>query len=89
MPVDLAFELSYLLGDKLGEEVEVKDWSFEPGDATLCITVVFRGRERRACIQVKPCKNITDEAKAARCLAKNLVNNEKLLSQLAEELKQG
>ena len=87
MPVDLAFELSYLLSDKLGEDVEVVEWSFEPSDATLCIKALVAGVERRACIQVKPCRNITDEAKASRCLAKNLVNNERLLEKLVEQLK--
>ena len=87
MPVDLAFELSYLLSDKLGEDVEVKEWSFEPSDATLCVRVATGTGEKQACIQVKPCKGIADEAKAARCIAKNLVNNEKLVEQLAEQLR--
>ncbi len=85
--VDLAFELSYLLSDQLGVEVEVLDYEFNPEDALLCVIVAMNGEKKRACIHVKACKGLTDKVKQARCLSKTLTSSEKLVKELAEKLK--
>ncbi|AEM38878.1 hypothetical protein Pyrfu_1010 [Pyrolobus fumarii 1A] len=89
MPVDITFELSYLLSDKLGVDVNVENVDFTPGDGTLCVDAVVEGSKRRGCVQVKPCKNITEEHKWVRCVSKNIANNDKLLEELARALRGG
>jgi len=87
MPVDLAFELGYLLGDILGEEVEIVDYSFEPETGRLCVQAKVGGREVSGCVEVKACKGLVGESKWVRCVSKNLVGSEKLVRELAERLK--
>ena len=85
--VDLAFELSYLLGDRLGRNVEVKGYSFDPEKGLLCIEAEVEGVGlRRACIEVKACKGLSNEAKWVRCVSKTLAQSEKYLDSLAEQL---
>ncbi len=86
MPVDIAFELSYLLSDRIGREVSVESVEFEPEAGRLCVEVLVDGVRRRGCVDVKPCKGLRDESKWARCVARNLVNMEKLLDKLVESL---
>ena len=87
MPVDLAFELSYLLGDRLGASVEVRSVSFNPDTGELCVEAVVEGRGvRRACTLVKPCKGLREEAKWMRCVSKTLTASEKHVEELARGL---
>jgi len=87
MPVDLAFELGYLLGDMLGEEVEIVDYSFEPETGRLCVQARVGGREASGCVEVKACRGLAEESKWLRCVSKNLVGSEKLVRELADKLK--
>jgi len=87
MPADLAFELGYLLGDILGEEVEIVDYSFEPETGKLCVQAKVGGKEASGCIEVKACKGLAEENKWVRCVSKNLVGSEKLVKELAERLR--
>ncbi len=89
MPVDIAFELSYLLSDKLGEDVSVENLSFDPETGRLCIEAVVGDRRGRACIEVRACKGLREEGKWVRCVSKNVVNNEKLLDELVRGLRGG
>ncbi|KSW11510.1 hypothetical protein CF15_01320 [Pyrodictium occultum] len=84
MVVDLGFELSYLLSDALGRRVEVQGYSFDPGKALLCIDALVEGRgPRKACIEVKPCRGLREEARWARCVSKTLVHASGLVERLA------
>ncbi len=87
MPVDLAFELSYLLSDKVGAGVEVKGVNFNPDTGELCVEAVVEGRgERRACTVVKPCRGLREEAKWLRCVSRTLTASEKHVEELARGL---
>ncbi len=86
MPVDLAFELSYLLSDYLGE-VAVENVEFDPETGMLCVDAVVGGARKRGCIEVKACRGLRDPGKQARCLSKTLSVGEKLVRELAEKLK--
>ncbi len=85
MPVDLAFELSYLLGDKLGREVSVEAVDYDPGSARLCVEALLEGRRVRGCVEVRACRGLSG-AKAERCIAKTLEANEAILERLASSL---
>ncbi|ABM81297.1 hypothetical protein Hbut_1473 [Hyperthermus butylicus DSM 5456] len=85
--VDLAFELSYILGDRLGRSVEVKSYSFDPEKGLLCIETEVEGVGlRQACVEVKACKGLSNEAKWVRCVSKTLMQSEKYLDELARQL---
>lgn len=86
MPVDLEFDLAYLLSDKLGVEVNVLKADYNPATGDLCVTAQLEGAERSACIQVKACKGVP-EAKRARCIIRMLQEREELLDDLALKLK--
>lgn len=83
MPVDLSFELSYLLGDALGRELELDSVELDPSTGRLCVKP--RGAPGKACIEVRSCKGL-GEAKATRCVAKTLAKDEALLRRLAGEV---
>lgn len=85
MPADLAFSLSYLLGDALGAEVEVERIDFDPASSRLCIEALVAGRRASGCVEVKACKGLSG-AKAERCIAKTLEANEAILERLASSL---
>ncbi|BES82763.1 hypothetical protein [Pyrodictium abyssi] len=90
MVADLGFELSYLLGDVLERGVEVRSYSFEPEQGLLCVEAEVEGLgARRACIEVKPCKGLREEAKWARCVSKTLVHAGGLAERLARLLAGG
>jgi hypothetical protein len=86
MPVDIAFELSYMLSEHLGREVEVTSVSFNPSSGELCVQARIDGREAQGCVVVKPCKGLKEEAKQARCISRTLAANEKLVKDLASRL---
>lgn len=85
MPVDLEFDLSFLLTDRLGVEVSVSRASFDPSTGELCVTASIHGGERVACIQVRACRGVP-EAKRARCIVRILQEREELLEELASKL---
>jgi len=62
MPVDLAFELGYLLSDMIGEEVEIVDYSFDPETGRLCVKARVGGREASGCVEVRACKGLAEES---------------------------
>ena len=84
MPVDLAFELSYLLSDETGREVEVVSLETGPG-GRLCIRARIDGEEREACTTVAACKNL-EGPRLIRCLARSLAQGGKPLQSLARAL---
>ncbi len=86
MPVDLEFDLAYLLSDKLGVEVSVVKADYNPATGDLCVTAQLQGTERSACIQVKACKGVP-ETKRARCILRILQERDELLDKLALSLK--
>jgi len=87
MPVDLAFELGYLLSDMIGEEVEIVDYSFDPETGRLCVKARVGGREASGCVEVRACKGLAEESKWVRCISKNFAGSEKLVRELADRLK--
>ena len=90
MVVDLGFELSYLLGDVLGRGVEVRGYSFEPERGLLCVEAEVEGLGARcACVEVKPCKGLREEAKWVRCVSKTLAHAGGLAERLARLLAGG
>jgi hypothetical protein len=86
MPVDLEFDLAYLLSDKIGVEVNVLKADYNQATGDLCVTARLQGAERSACIQIKACKGVP-EAKRARCILRMLQEREELLDGLASSLK--
>ncbi|WP_257640408.1 hypothetical protein [Pyrodictium delaneyi] len=88
--MDPGFELSYLLGDVLGRGVEVKSYSFDPEKGVLCVEAEVEGvGHRQACVEVKPCRGLQEEAKWMRCLSKTLAHAEGLAERLARLLAGG
>ncbi len=82
MPVDLSFELSYLLSDKLGVDVEVKSYEYDAEHGVLCVEAIVGGEEQRGCVELRACKGLSG-ARLERCLSKQLVDNEVILERLA------
>ncbi len=85
MPVDLAFELSYILSDKLGGNVEVKGYSYDGSTGMFCVEADVEGTVRRACVAVKQCKGL-EGPRLERCLSKAVVSQERIVDELAEGL---
>jgi hypothetical protein len=86
MVVDLKFELSYMLSDIIGLQVEVLEYNFDPETGKLCIKAKVGESVKKGCILVKPCKGLRDEARQVRCISKTLTANEKLARELAATL---
>ena len=85
MPVDLEFELTYLLEETLDREVKVTKANFDSSRAMLCVEALVGGLKRSACIEVKACRGLSG-GKSARCIVKTLQSREDLLKRLAESL---
>lgn len=83
MPADLAFELSYLLSEETGEEVEVD--SVEASGGRLCVEARLRGRNVRACTVVAACRGL-EGGRLLRCLSKTLLQGGRPLRELASRL---
>ena len=86
MPVDLAFELSYLLSDALGAEVEVKEYSYDPATGRLCVRALIGGAERTGCTMVRQCKGL-EGPRLERCLSKAFTTVQKHVEELASALR--
>ncbi len=82
MPVDLVFELSYMLSDLIGREVVVEEYRYDREGGVLCVTVRVDSARGEACIPVRQCRTVPEE-RLEKCLAKALASNEKLLQDLA------
>ncbi len=85
MPVDLAFELSYMLSDKTGKEVEVTTITYDDDRGLLCIEARVEGVIRRACTQLRQCRKL-DETRRQKCISKALASSEKYVEDLANKL---
>ncbi len=86
MPVDLGFELGYLLSDKLGVDVEVKGYEYDAERGVLCVDAVIGGVERRGCVELRACKGLSG-SRLERCISKQLIGNEAILERLAGVLR--
>ncbi len=86
MPVDLEFDLAYLLTDTLGVEVDVVKADYNAGTGDLCVTARVGEAEKTSCIQVRACKGVP-EAKRARCIIRILQEREEFLNELASKLR--
>ncbi len=85
MPVDLLFELGYLLSDKTGVEVRVVSYNYDKSSGVLCVKASIEGAVREACIPVRQCKGVAAN-RVEKCLAKAITSDEKKISELAESL---
>ena len=82
MVVDLAFELSYMLSDELGLDVEVKGYRFDPSTGMFCVVFSAGGVEGEACTVVRACRGL-EGVKAERCLSRTLAAGGKPFDELA------
>jgi hypothetical protein len=87
VPADLAFELSYLLSEEMGREIEVLEARLEPGDPPrVCVEARIEGLgARRACAPLAACRGL-EGPRLARCAAKTLAQGGRPLRLLAKGL---
>lgn len=84
--MDLEFDLSYLLSDKLGVKVAVVKAGYDESTGDLCVEAEVGGSRRYGCVAVRACRGVP-EAKRARCILRVLQEREELLDKLASSLK--
>ncbi len=85
MPADLAFLLSYLLGEELGIDVEVVKVEAR-GGGVVCVEARLEGERVEACTVVAACRGL-EGARLERCISKTLAQGGKPLRELAGRLR--
>ncbi|AEM38286.1 hypothetical protein Pyrfu_0415 [Pyrolobus fumarii 1A] len=86
MSVELESVLGFVLGEVLGGEVEVVDYSFDVGEGRLCVEVVVEGVVKRGCVIVEGCRGRSDWEE---CVARVLSSDRGLVERLAGSLGEG
>ncbi len=86
MPVDLLFELEYLLSDLAGSPVKPRSYSYDAGSGELCIELA-EPLEARVCVPLRQCRGLQGP-KLERCIAKALAQEGPWTRSLQEQLQQ-
>ncbi len=86
MPADLAFLLSYLLGEELGIDVKVVRVEAR-GGGVVCVEAQLEERHVEACTVVAACRGL-EGARLERCISKTLAQGGKQLRELAGRLRE-
>ena len=85
MSVDVLFELTYMLSDVSGKNIEVEEYRYDRTRGVLCVKAFIEGIEKTGCIDLKQCKQVP-ESKLPKCITRSLAENEKKIKELVESL---